>query len=83
MTDKQIGVVSNFFAHVKAAAIKLSGSLKVGDVIRITGGEKDFEVIVESMELNRKKIEKAKKGDEIGLLVPEVVHDGYKVFLVK
>jgi len=83
MADKQIGVVSNFFAHVGAAAIKLTGALKIGDVIRITGGEKDFELIIESMELNRKKIEKAKKGDEIGLLVPQAVHDGYKVFLVK
>lgn len=83
MVEKQIGIVSNYFAHVKAAAIKLSAPLKVGDLIRITGGEKDFEVIVESMEINRKKVEKAKKGDEIGILIPEEVNRGYKVLLIR
>ena len=77
---KQIGEVSNYFAHVKAAAIKVSAPLKVGDKIRIKGGEKDFEMYVDSMEIDREKVEKAKKGDEIGLLVPEDVHKGYKVY---
>lgn len=83
MVNKQIGVISNYFAHVNAAAIKLLSPLKIGDKIRIAGGEKDFEMIVKSMQINRKEIAKAKKGDEIGLLVPETVHDGYKVFLVE
>ena len=77
---KPIGVVSNYFKHVKAAALKLSAPLKVGDKIRIVGGEKDFEMPVKSMEIDRKKVEKAKKGDEVGLLVPEDVHEGYRVF---
>ena len=80
MADKQIGVVSNYFKHVKAAAIKLSAPLSVGDKIKITGGEKEIEMTVDSMEVNRERIEKAKKGDEIGMLVPEDVHKGYKVY---
>lgn len=77
---KQIGEVSNYFAHVKAAAIQLSAPLKVGDKIRIKGGDNDFEMDVDSMEVEREKIEKAKKGDEVGLLVSEDVHKGYKVY---
>ena len=77
---KQIGEVSNYFKNVKAAAIKLSAPLKVGDKIEIKGGEKDIEMTVKSMEVDRKKIQAAKKGDEIGLLVPEDVHTGYKVY---
>lgn len=77
---KQIGVVSNYFKHVKAAAIKLSAPLKAGDKIKIKGGEKDIEIDVKSMEIDRKKIDAAKKGDEIGLLVPEDVHKGNKVY---
>lgn len=80
MAEKQIGVVSNYFKHVKAAAIKLSAPLKVGDKIKISGGEKEIEMTVESMQVNREDIEKAKKGDEIGLLVKEDVHKGYKVY---
>jgi hypothetical protein len=78
---KPVGVVNNYFQHVKAAAIKLEAPLKVGDKIRIVGGEKtDFEMEVKSMQVDRKDIEAGKKGDEIGLLVPEDVRKGYKVY---
>jgi translation elongation factor EF-1alpha len=78
---KPIGEVSNYFAHVKAAAIKLGAPLKVGDKISIKGGEStDFEMEVKSMQIDRKDVEKAKKGDEVGLLVPEDVRKGYKVY---
>ena len=80
MAKKQIGVISNYFKHVKAAAIKLSAPLKVGDKIKVVGGEKEFEMAIKSMEIDRKKVDKAKKGDEVGLLVPEDVHKGNKVF---
>jgi len=80
---KQIGVVSNYFSHVKAAAIKLSAPLKKGDKIQIKGGEKDIEMTVDSMQADREEIEVAKKGDEIGLLVPEDVHKGYRVYKIK
>ena len=80
MTDKQIGEVTNYFAQVKAAAIKLTAALKVGDRIKISGGEKNFEMNVDSMQIDRKPVDSAKKGQEIGLLVPEDIHKGYKVF---
>ncbi len=78
--QKQIGEISNYFDHVNAAAIKLSSGLKVGDKIRIIGGDVDFEQEVESMQIQRKPVEKAKKGDEVGLVVKEKVRKGYKVF---
>ncbi|MBD3247166.1 translation elongation factor-like protein [Candidatus Pacearchaeota archaeon] len=78
---KPIGEISNYFDHVNAAAMKLSAPLKKGDKIRIVGGEEtDFEMDVKSMEVDRKEIEEAKAGDEIGLLVPEKVRKGYKVY---
>ena len=82
MTDKAIGEVSNYFKNVKAAAIKLTAPLKVGDKIRIEGGERKIELKVDSMQIDRKPITAAKKGDEIGLLIPEDVHKGYRVFKI-
>lgn len=82
MAERQIGEVSNYFKHVNAAAIKLSAPLKVGDKIKIVGGDKSIEMTIKSMQINRKDIKTAKKGDEIGLLVPEDVHKGYRVFLI-
>ncbi|MDD5192247.1 MAG: translation elongation factor-like protein [Candidatus Nanoarchaeia archaeon] len=80
MAEKQIGEVTNFFEHVNAAAIKLTAPLKVGDTIEFKGGEIDFEQKVDSMQIQRKPVKTAKKGDEIGILVKDKVRKGYKVF---
>jgi len=80
--EKQIGVVSNYFEHVKVAAIKLTAGLKVGDVIKFVGGEVDYDMPVESMQIDHDKVDKAKKGDEIGIKVKEKVRKEYKVFKV-
>ena len=77
---KQIGEVSNYFEQVGVAAIKLDAGLKVGDKIRISGGEVDFEQNVESMQIQHEKVQKAKKGDDIGIKINEKVRKGYKIF---
>ena len=80
--DKQIGTVSNYFDHVKVAAIKLTGPLKKGERVEIKGGEVDFKQKVAGIQIQHEKVEKAKKGDEIGIKVNKRVRKGYKVFRV-
>jgi len=77
---KLIGEISSYFQHVKAAAIKLTAPLSVGDKVKIIGGEKKIEITIESMQIDRKPVQKAKKGDEIGILVPEDVPKGYRIY---
>ena len=77
---KQIGEVTDYFEHVKAVAVKLSAPLKVGDTIRIKGGEVDFEQKIGSMQVNRKPVNSAKKGDEVGIQISEKARKGYKVY---
>ena len=79
--EKEIGIVTNYYAHVGAAAIKLKAPLKVGDTIHIKGGEHDFEQKIENMQINRKEVKEAKKGDEIGIITSEKVKRDYKVFV--
>ena len=79
---KQIGEVSNYFDQVSVAAIELEAGLEVGDKIRVCGGGVDFEQKVESMQIQHEKVEKAKKGDEIGIKIKEKVRKGYKVFKI-
>ena len=79
---KLIGKVIHYFDKIQVAVVALTDSLKAGDTIRIVGGEVDFEQAVESMEVDHKKIDKAKKGDEVGMKVSEKVRDGYRVFKV-
>ena len=77
---KLIGKVTHYFGKIGAAVVELSGALKVGDEIRIAGGEVDFTQPVESMQIDHKPVDSAKSGDSIGLKVKEEVIDGYKVF---
>lgn len=83
MKEKEIGRVSGYFSHVEVAAIKLSASLKVGDKIHIKGHTTDFEQKVKGIQIEKEKIEKAKKGDHVGIKVSEKVRPNDPVFLVK
>lgn len=76
-----IGKVTHYFGNIGVAVIELGAPLSVGDTIRIVGGEDtDFEQTVESMQIEHENIEKAKKGDNIGLKMAEKVREGYKVY---
>lgn len=78
---KLIGKISHYFSHIGVAVVELSGTMSVGDNIRIVGGEDtDFNQIVSSMEEDRVKLEKATAGQGIGLKVKERVREGYKVY---
>ena len=82
MGEKEIGTVSSYFSHVGVAAIKLSAGLKVGDKVHIKGHTTDFEKKIEGMQIEREDVKAAKKGDHIGIKVPEKVRPNDKVFLV-
>ena len=80
--DKEVGEVTNYFEHVGAASIRLSEKLKIGDKIRIKGGETDFDQTVDSMQLDRTAVKQGKEGEEIGLIVEQKVRKGYKVYKI-
>ncbi len=82
MGEKEIGTVSSYFSHVGVAAIKLSAGLKVGGKVHIKGHTTDFEKKIEGMQIEREDVKAAKKGDHIGIKVPEKVRPNDKVFLV-
>jgi len=83
MKEKEIGKVSGYFSHVGVAAIKLSGKLKIGSKVHIKGSTTDFEQEVDSMQIDKKEVSEAKKGDHIGIKVSEKVRPNDKVFLLE
>lgn len=64
-----IGTVTHYFPKVRAAVIKLKGTLRLSDTIKLKGHTTDFTQSVTSMQIDRVPINQAKKGQEIGLLV--------------
>ena len=82
MPEKLIGHITHFFGKIMVGIVKLEGELKVGDQIHIKGAHTDFNMTVQSMQMEHKNIDTAKAGDEIGLKVDERVHEKDEVFLV-
>jgi putative protease len=82
MPDIEIGTVTDFFAKPVVAGIELSGTLEVGDRIHIKGSTTDIEMPVESMQIERAGITEGKRGDLVGIKVPDRVRRGDKVYKV-
>ena len=82
MPEVEIGQVSDFFAHPVVAGIELIGKLNTGDRIHIKGHTTDMEVAIESMEIDRIHVDEAKKGQSIGIKVPDRVRRGDKVYKI-
>ncbi len=82
MPEEMVGKVSDYFARPVVAAIDLTGSLKVGDRIRIKGHTTDMELVVASMQINNANVPSAKAGDAIGIKVSDRVRKGDEVFKI-
>lgn len=83
MEKKEIGKITHFFPNISVAVVELKAALKVGDKISIEGHEKVVEQTVDSMQVEHKPIEKAKKGDAVGMKTAEPVKENDVVYLVK
>jgi len=84
MAEKEkIGEVFTYFKKPMVAGIRITGgALKVGDNILIQGHTTNVEQKVDSIEIDRKAIEIAEEGQEVGIKVKDRVrpHDiVYKV----
>lgn len=79
----KVGRVTHYYDKIGVAIIDLDGTLSVGDKIKFTrGGEDMFEQTVESIQIEHKKVDSAKKGDVIGLKANEAVKEGAEVYKI-
>jgi len=79
----QVGEITHYFPHVNAGVIKVSaGEISIGDTLEIKGHTTDFKQKIKSMQIDHVPVEKARKGDEIGLLVKKRVRTGDAVYKV-
>lgn len=81
--EKPIGEITHYYSNLQVGIIKLKSPLKVGDKIKIVGSTTNFEQDVESMQIEHAQVEKAKKGDVIGLKVKDKVREADLVFKVE
>jgi len=82
MEEKAIGKITHYFAHVAAAVIELSDTLKVGDRIHVKGHSEDFTQDVTSMQVDHAPVAEAKAGDQVGIKVAAKVHQNDVVYRI-
>ena len=73
----------HYFGKISVAAIEITdGTVSVEDTLHFSGHTTDFEYKVNSMQIEHESVTEAKKGDSIGLKVPERVRKGDKVLKI-
>ncbi|OGW39248.1 MAG: translation elongation factor-like protein [Nitrospirae bacterium RBG_13_39_12] len=77
-----VGKITHFFKKIGVAVAELSDTLQTGDTIHISGQTTDLTQKVESMEIEHQNVEKAEKGQSIGLKVKGEVREKDAVYKV-
>ena len=83
MADQEIGKVTHYFDKAMVALIKLSGGLKTGDTVKVVKGEDEFEMSVDSMQVNHEAIDEGKSGEEVAVKVSNPAKEGSLVYKVE
>jgi translation initiation factor IF-2 len=78
--EKPIGKITHYYGGIGVAIIKFNREVKVGEEVKFKGSSTDFTQKIDSMQYDHKDIEKAKKGQEVGVKVSEKVREGDEVF---
>ena len=73
---KPLGKVIHFYDKIGVAIVELSKAVKVGDSVTFQRGEQEFTQTISSMQVDHAEVEKAKKGDVIGMKVDQEVKEG-------
>lgn len=82
-TGVYVGLVTHYFPHVNAAAVKIEeGVLSVGDRIHIVGHTTDFKQKILSLQIDRKSVQAGKQGEEVGIETKDRVRTDDKVYKV-
>ena len=82
MAQTEVGRVDKYFRKVGVAALELSTAIAVGDKLRFSGATTNFEMKVESMQIDHEVVESAAAGADVGIAVPERVRRSDRVYRV-
>ena len=83
MGKKLVGRVKHFFDKIGVAVIELSDTLNEGDPISIEGSVTNIQQPASSIQIDRKPVESAHKGQSVGLKIEGKAREGDKVFRIE
>jgi hypothetical protein len=77
---QEVGTVRHYFSKIGVAIIELSKPLSLSDQILVKGPSTDFEMTVDSMQVEHKSIQRAEAGQSIGLKLAQQARERDVVF---
>lgn len=77
-----VGVVTQYIEKIDVVIIKLGGNVLSGDRLILPGEARSFKHKVTSMQFNREPVNKASRGQEVGIKVSKKVKVGEMVYLL-
>lgn len=80
MAEKKIGKVTHWYDKIGVAVILLTGPLKLGDRIRVSRGDEEFEDSLVSMQIDHQSVTTAKKGDEVAVKLAQKTKEGAVIY---
>ena len=81
--DIQIGKITHFYDKLGVAIVEVkSQSLKVGDMVKISGHDKEFTQKVTSLQIEHEQVKKVPPGETCGMKVDEPVREGDVLYLL-
>ncbi len=79
---KLVGKVTHYYNKIGVAIVELEDDLQQGDRISIEGSTTNIQQTVDSMQVEHEPVKTARRGDAIGLKVPDAVRPGDNVYKV-
>jgi translation elongation factor EF-1alpha len=80
---KPVGKITHYYSKIGVGIVELKDKVRKGDKIKICGHTSDIEQDLDSIQIEHKEVEEAKKGDVVGIKVPDKVREGDMVYKVK
>lgn len=81
--DVQIGKVTHYYDKIGVAVVEVTNhALKVGDMIKISGHDNEFNQKVDSLQVEHKQVDELGPGESGGLKIDQPAKPGDALYLV-
>ena len=79
MSEELVGTISYYFAKPHVGVVKLTADINVGDTLRFSSHDVDYQQALTSMQLDHVSVETASFGTAVGIKVEERVRESTEV----
>lgn len=81
--DKPIGEVTHWYDKIGVAVVKLSGTLKQGDKVKVKRHAEEFDDVISSIQVDHQAVPSAGKGVDAAVKLSQPAKEGALIFKVE